>query len=140
MKILEIDWKRIEKVYQERERTGISHLLYDNGNATATGVLTADQNQKSQIEIITDNQSSLWEKVFKAIMSFNEGEEEAPNIRIGRDFSSKEDKLTNFQLINDFFDRGLITLQEARNIMKISNVFGDATDTFEPVDLQFSDE
>lgn len=138
MKILEIDWKRIEKIYQERERTGISHLLYDNGNATATGVRTADQNQKSQVEIITDNQSSLWEQVFKGIADFY-GEDETPTVRIGRDFST-ENKLTNFQLINEFFDRGLITLQEAREIMKISNVFGDATDTFEPVDLQFDGE
>jgi hypothetical protein len=132
MKILEIDWQEIVQAFQERDKAGISHLI-NEFNVTATGVATADRNQKSQIEIITDNQSSLWEQLFRSISEYF-GEEPLESVRVGRDFSATEDRLTNFQIINDFFDRGLISQDEARQIIKSSKAFGDATNIFEPVD------
>lgn len=132
MKILEIDWQEIVQAFQERDKAGISHLI-NEFNVTATGIATADRNQKSQIEIITDNQSSLWEQLFRSISEYF-GEEPLESVRVGRDFSATEDRLTNFQIVNDFYDRGLISQDEAREIIKSSRAFGDATDIFEPKD------
>lgn len=138
MNLLQISWQEILKVAEERDRSGISHLINDIKEATATAVITGDQNQKSQIEIITDKQSSLWNQVFKSISTFY-GETDFLNIRVGRDFSSRDGKFTDFNLLNDLFDRALVTHDEVRQILKKSRAFGYATEDFEPVDLQFNE-
>lgn len=135
MRILEIAWEQTKYLLEQRDKIGISSLLYKNGTPTATGENINDQNKKSRIELVANGQSTLWENVFKFISQFY-GETEYPKIQVGYDFSDKENMLTNFTVINDSFDRGAITLDEYRLILKQSRAFGDATDSFEPTDLQ----